>query len=60
MTVYVLVEHWDWEGDDVIGVYSTEQLASQAASERENDDLLYNSRATYQVKEWEVHEPIRT
>jgi hypothetical protein len=56
MTVYVLVEHWAGEGDDVIGVYSTEQLASQAASERENDDLLYNSRATYQVKEWEVHE----
>lgn len=36
MTVYVVIGHYNWEGDEFLGVYGTPEKAEEKAAEARN------------------------
>ena len=56
MKVYIVFEHWDYEGSEVKGVFTTQQLADDEVTRLQpsDDDAYYSHRQTYYVKEYDV------
>lgn len=54
MKVYVVTAGYDYEGDDVMGVYSTMELAQSCADEMKANPKIYFDN--YEIEEREVDE----
>lgn len=52
MKVYVVTAGYDYEGDDVIGVYSTMELAESSINEMKANPKIYYDN--YEVEECKV------
>ena len=50
MKVYILMEHFPYEGDDIIAVYATKEDAERVLAELERDQTFGN----FDVTEHEV------
>ena len=54
MKVYVVTAGYDYEGDDVMGVYSTMELAQSCVDEMKANPKIYFDN--YEIEEHEVDE----
>jgi len=54
MKVWIVFECWDYEGEDVKGVYASEEAANKAADELADDSIRHRSIRVrmYDVKEF--------
>lgn len=52
MTVFVLTENWEYEGGQVLGIFSTKEKAEEYLKTREPSLLGY-----FEIDEWTIDEP---
>lgn len=57
MKVWILLEAWDYEGSEIIDVFSTKEAAEAEANSLSNDDRYASFRGPhYHVREFIVRE----
>jgi hypothetical protein len=54
MKVWIVFERWDYEGDEVRGVYASERSADDECVALTGTEHARHGRASYHVREFEV------